>query len=195
MATTNRPPTLPNMSSGSLKAIQHANSERAAVLSVLDAGEIDFLYATAPRLLEGDSDSARKEKTEAEKREDEARLLRFYQLVLKLDIPRLLNAAAEVARALDLETLAALDKKAGKLEHYPSRLGRAQERKPDGHRYPGRAGVDRRNEGQHIHRGCRADPRLRRQRQIFQSCRRQHAAKPVLRRHRLVRRRCLFLDG
>ena len=109
-----------------LKAIRRANSERAAVLSVLDAGDIDFLYATAPTLLEGDSVSADKdetaadkEKAEAMKREEEARLLRFYQLVLKLDIPRLLNAAAGVARAIDLETLAVLDKRAGKLERYP----------------------------------------------------------------------------
>lgn len=103
-----------------VKAIQHANSERAAVLSVLDAGEIDFLYATAPTLLEENPDFAKKEKTETEKREDEARLLRFFQLVLKLDLPRLFNAAGEVARAIDLETLVSLDKTAGKLEHYPS---------------------------------------------------------------------------
>lgn len=110
-----------------LKAIQHANSERAAVLSVLDADEIDFLYATAPKLLVGDSDSVKKDKTgeaveetEAMKREEETRLLRFFQLVLKLDLQRLFNAAAEVAQALDMETLAVLDKKAGKLEHYPS---------------------------------------------------------------------------
>jgi len=95
-------------------------------LSVLDAGEIDFLYLTAPKLLEGESDSAKKDETEEEKekagaikQEEEARLLRFYRLVLKLDIPRLLNAAAEVARPLDLETLAALDKKTGELGRYP----------------------------------------------------------------------------
>ncbi|MGO8755170.1 MAG: PDZ domain-containing protein [Gallionellaceae bacterium] len=108
-----------------VKAIQHANSERAAVLSVLDAGEIDFLYAFAPELLRQSEDTVKKkktgkEKTETEKREDEARLLRFFQLVLKLDLPRLFNAAAEVARAIDLETLVSLDKTAGKLEHYPS---------------------------------------------------------------------------
>lgn len=100
-------------------AIGHAKSERAAVLSVLDAGEINFLYANAPTLLVGNQDSAKQEKTEAEKRQEESRLLRFFQLVLKLDLPRLLNASAEVVRALDLETLATLDKKAGKLEHYP----------------------------------------------------------------------------
>jgi len=103
-----------------LRAIQHANSERAAVLSVLDAGEIDFLYATAPKLIEGESDSGKADETEAMKREDEAKLLRFLQLVQKLDISRLLNAGAEVAQALDLETLVSLDKKAGKLERYPS---------------------------------------------------------------------------
>ena len=105
-----------------VKAIQHAKSERAAVLSVLDAGEIDFLYTTAPQLIMENGDHAKKEKSEMEneKREDEARLLRFFQLVLKLDIPRLLNAAGEVARAIDLETLVSLDKKADKLEYYPS---------------------------------------------------------------------------
>lgn len=124
---SNKPPAdLAEYVARLLKAIRHANSERAAVLSVLDAGEIDFLYATAPTLLEGGPDSAKndeteaeKEKTEAMKREEEARLLRFFQLVLKLDIPRLLNAAAEVAQALDLETLAVLDKNTGRLEHYP----------------------------------------------------------------------------
>lgn len=102
-----------------VKAIQHAKSERTAVLSVLDAGEIDFLYATAPKLLAEDLGPAKKEKSEEEKREDEARMLRFFNLVLKLDMPRLLDASAGVARALDLETLAKLDKKAGKLERYP----------------------------------------------------------------------------
>lgn len=102
-----------------VKAIQHANSERAAVLSVLDAGEVDFLYATVPQLLLGNGDPAKKENSEAEKREEETRILRFLQLVLKLDISRLLNAAAEVAQALDLQTLALLDNKAGKLGRYP----------------------------------------------------------------------------
>lgn len=102
-----------------VKAIQHANAERAAVLSVLDPGEIDFLTTTAPKLIEGNSDSEKQDETGSTKQEDEARLLRFYQLVLKLDIPRLLNAAADVAQALDLKTLATLDKKAGTLERYP----------------------------------------------------------------------------
>lgn len=102
-----------------VNAIQHANSERAAVLSVLDAEEIDFLYRVVPELLKEDPDAAKKERTEKEKKEDEARLLRLLQLVLKLDISRLLNASAEVVRALDVKTLAALDKKTGKLGHYP----------------------------------------------------------------------------
>ena len=34
-----------------VKAIRHANSERAAVLSVLDKDEIDFLYSTEPQTL------------------------------------------------------------------------------------------------------------------------------------------------
>lgn len=107
-----------------LKAIQHANAERAAVLSVLDAGEIDFLYATAPELLEGESDAVKEQQSDAEKqqadqqgREAEARLLKLFQIVLKLDLPRLLNAAAGVAQALDLETLKKLDKT--RLTHYP----------------------------------------------------------------------------
>lgn len=116
----NKPPTdMTEYVERLVKAIQHANSERSAVLSVFDAGEIDFLYAIAPKLLVEDVNSAKKEKTESEKREEEAGLLRFFQLVLKMDISRLLNAATEMARALDLETLAALDKKAGKLERYP----------------------------------------------------------------------------
>lgn len=102
-----------------VNAIQHANSERAAVLSVLDAEEREFLYMVAPELLKEDQDAAKKEITEKEKKEDEARLLRFLQLVLKLDVSRLLNASVEVSRALDMEALAALGRKAGKLEHYP----------------------------------------------------------------------------
>jgi hypothetical protein len=102
-----------------VKAIQYANSERSAVLSIFNTEEIEFLYATAPKLLEEELDSGKQEKTGAEKREEEARLLRFFQLVLRLDLPRLLNASAEVVRALDLETLAVLDKRAGKLERYP----------------------------------------------------------------------------
>ncbi|MFI5305320.1 MAG: PDZ domain-containing protein [Nitrospiria bacterium] len=103
-----------------VKAIQYANSERSAVLSVFNTEEIDFLYETAPKLLVEDLDSANREKTEVEKRKEEERLIRFFQLVLRLDLPRLINASAEVARALDLKTLSVLDKKAGRLEHYPS---------------------------------------------------------------------------
>jgi hypothetical protein len=102
-----------------VKAIQHANSERAAVLSVFNSEEIDFLYAIAPNLLDEDTKSGKKEKNSAERHEDELRMLRFFQLVLRLDLPRLLNASAEIVRALDLETLAKLDKMAGKLERYP----------------------------------------------------------------------------
>jgi hypothetical protein len=102
-----------------VKAIQHANSERSAVLSVFNAEEIEFLYAIAPNLLEEDMKASKKEKSSAEKREEEMRMLQFFQLMLRLDLPRLLNASLEVVRALDLETLAILDKKAGKLERYP----------------------------------------------------------------------------
>lgn len=102
-----------------LKAIQHANAERTAVLSVLNAKEIDFLYAFAPTLIKADPASAKPEQSEAMKQKDDADLLRFFQLVQKLDLSRLMNAAAEVAQALDLDTLTSLDKKAGKLERYP----------------------------------------------------------------------------
>lgn len=102
-----------------VNAIRHANEERMAVLSVLDAEQIDLLYANAPKLLLGNFDSGHREKTEAEIKEDDSRALRFFQLVLKLDVPRLLNASVEVARALDLETLKRLNKTAGWLKHYP----------------------------------------------------------------------------
>jgi len=102
-----------------LEAIHHAKDERAAILSVLDAKEIDFLYATAPGLTEGEPDSAVHDKPETVEPKEEQRLLRFYKLALKLDLPRLLNAAGEVAQALDLETLATLDKNVSRLEHYP----------------------------------------------------------------------------
>jgi len=102
-----------------VKAIQHANSERAAVLSVLDKDEIDFLYSTEPGRFEGGKDSPDKQKNETEKKEDEARLNRFYRLVLKLDMPRLLNASAEIARAVDLETLQALSSKSTEIGNFP----------------------------------------------------------------------------
>ncbi|MBI3794204.1 MAG: PDZ domain-containing protein [Nitrospinae bacterium] len=102
-----------------VNAIQHANSERSAVLSVFTDEEIDFLYQTAPKLLVEDYNSEKREKTDAEKRDQETSLLRFFKLVLKMDLPRLLNASAEIARAIDLKTLEKLDKKAGKLEYYP----------------------------------------------------------------------------
>ena len=102
-----------------VKAIQHANSERAAVLSVLNKDEFEFLYATDPRLLEGDKESSGNEETKASDREEEARLVRFYQLEMKLDMPRLLNASAEIARALDLDTLVALGKKPIRIDHFP----------------------------------------------------------------------------
>lgn len=103
-----------------VKAIKHANAERTAVLSVLSAEEVDFLYAAAPELFTANWAALKQEETEAGKHEDEAHALRLLQIVLKLDLPRLLNASAEIARALDLETLAKLDRKAGKLEHYPA---------------------------------------------------------------------------
>ena len=102
-----------------VKAIQHANAERTAVLSVLDKDEIDFLYSAESRFLDKDTTSLDKKETKTEMREDEERLSRFYRLVLKLDLPRLLNASAEIARALDPDTLATLSGKSLKLDHLP----------------------------------------------------------------------------
>lgn len=101
-------------------AIQYARAERMAVLSVFTTEEIDFLYATAPQLLVGHWGPGGDEKSEAEKRLDETRLLRLFSLILKLDLSRLVNAAAAVARAIDLETLRSLDRSTGKLTHYPN---------------------------------------------------------------------------
>jgi PDZ domain len=107
-----------------VNAIQHANTERTAVLSVLNTGEIDFLYATASGLLEEKLPDMKQEKTPQDEKkideENEAELLRFIHLTLKLDLPRLLNASAEVAQAIDLNTLETLDSKAGKLQRYPA---------------------------------------------------------------------------
>ena len=102
-----------------IKAIQHANAERAAVLSVLDKDEIDFLYSAEPRFLDNDTTSQDKEETETGIKEDEESLGRFYRLVLKLDLPRLLDASTEIARALDPDTLATLSGKSLKLDHLP----------------------------------------------------------------------------
>lgn len=101
-------------------AIRLAKSERAAVLSVLDVSEIDFLYATAPLLLEGDSDQAEGEDEEIAKRNWEARLLRFFKIVMRLDLQRLMNASAMVARTVDPDELRLLDTKAIRFDHYPA---------------------------------------------------------------------------
>ncbi|MBI5430529.1 MAG: PDZ domain-containing protein [Nitrosomonadales bacterium] len=100
-------------------AIRHANAERAAVLSVLDAEELEFLYANVPELLGGNPEPDNREQTEAEEQAGEARLLRIFQLVMRLDLPRLLNASVEVAQALDIDALMSLDKSAAKLARYP----------------------------------------------------------------------------
>jgi hypothetical protein len=113
------PPDFASYMERLVKAIQHANEERTAVLSVLNNDDIDFLYATAPGLLKGNDDSTEKESAHTEKRAEEDRLLRYYQLILKLDISRLLNASAEIARALDIETLVALSKHPINLENFP----------------------------------------------------------------------------
>ncbi|MGC2165519.1 MAG: PDZ domain-containing protein, partial [Gallionella sp.] len=100
-------------------AIQRANSERTAVLSVLDVNEIDFLYATAPKLL--DSNTERIEGVDAEiaKRKNEATLLRFFKLVMKLDLQRLMNASTEIAHAIDPDALKGLDMKSNRLTNHP----------------------------------------------------------------------------
>jgi len=102
-----------------LNALKHASEERNAVLSVFDADEIALFYETAPKLLARDINAEKKPKTYAEIRENEVRMLRFFQLVLKLDLSRLLAASAKVARALDIDTLMSLDKTIGRLERCP----------------------------------------------------------------------------
>jgi len=102
-----------------LKVMHHANSERNAVLSVLNAEELDFLYESAAELLKEESGAIKKELTNAEKREEDIYWLKFFRVVLKLDIKRLLQASAGVVRALDTEVLVTLNRNSGKLEHYP----------------------------------------------------------------------------
>ena len=101
-------------------AIRHANAERNVVLSVLSPDEVDFLYVYAPELLDEKPGEDQKKLSDAEERELDARDLRFLQLVLKLDLPRLMNASAEIARAIDLETLQRLAKQPVKPGYYPA---------------------------------------------------------------------------
>ncbi len=118
-----------------VSAIQHAGQERSEILSVLDADEINFLYRAIPGLLGSNLEQLEMEKKQAanvedavqkdertrlEKQEFERQSLRLLQIVLKLDMQRLLNAAAEVATALDLETLEKLRAGAKKPERYPA---------------------------------------------------------------------------
>jgi hypothetical protein len=98
-------------------AIQYANAERVAVLSVLSGEEVDFLYKTLPGLLEEDPDAKRTAQTTPA--DSEAQRLKLYGIVLKLDLPRLLNASARIAHAIDLKTLETLDVKSGRLTHIP----------------------------------------------------------------------------
>ncbi len=120
-------------------AIQHAKQVREEVLSVLDSDEIDYLYQIVPGLLgsnleqlekeknkaAGEEDKAQQEaRTKLEKQQREELILRFLKIALKLDMPKLLNAATEVAAAIDLETLKKLRDDGEKLEpnpdaHYP----------------------------------------------------------------------------
>ncbi len=101
-------------------AIRLAKSERETVLSVLDASEVDFLYATAPLLLKDDTDQSEGGDEESAKRNWEARVLRFFQIVMKLDLQRMMNASATVARAIDPDELRLLNSKAIPLDHYPA---------------------------------------------------------------------------
>jgi len=117
--TNNSPRNLTDYIERLVNAIQHANAERTAILSALDDEEIELLYTTAPKLLARNPDAEQKPKTYAEIKEDEDRLFRFFQTALKLDIPRLLKASAQIGRALDLNTLKKLGGKIGTLEHYP----------------------------------------------------------------------------
>ena len=108
-----------------VNTIAYANAERTAVLSVLTTEEIDFLYAIAPELLTGRWGPGQKERTDAEKRDaekrdDETRLIRYFSLVLKLDLPRLLNASVAVARAIDIARLPALLKAATVPARFPA---------------------------------------------------------------------------
>ena len=121
-------------------AIRHAQSERAAVLSVLSAEDVEFMYAAAPWLLvakadEPDQQSAAATEQQAAKKEtaaddekgqeaaqkdkEEAGMLRLFRIAQKLDMSRLMNAAAGVAQALDIDTLAKLAADPGEQLHYP----------------------------------------------------------------------------
>jgi len=103
-----------------LKAVHHANTERDAVLSALDEGELNFLYEAATDLLKEESGAIKVELTEKEKREEEAYWLRFLRIVLKLDMARLMKANAEVVRALDIDTLTVLDGNRNKWGSFPA---------------------------------------------------------------------------
>jgi len=116
-------------------AIQHAKRVRTEVLSVLDSDEINYLYEIVPGLLgsnleqlgmkanksDSDKDKAQKDaRAELEKQQYEELILRFLEITLKLDMPNLLNAAADVAVAIDIETLKKLHDSGGRLEYYPA---------------------------------------------------------------------------
>lgn len=99
-----------------VNAIGRANAMRSKILSTLTADEIDQLYTGAEAMLKEDLDAVKKEKSEDEKKKDEEDLIAFFKIVLKLDLPGLVNAAIVVAQAIDIETLVEL--KPSKLNRY-----------------------------------------------------------------------------
>ena len=86
-------------------------------LHVINKDDIDILYEGAIDILKEDFDEEQEakkakeeseEKTEEERRQAEKTLLRFFTTALRLDLARLLTAADNIARAIDLKSLVAL---------------------------------------------------------------------------------------
>lgn len=114
--TATKPADLTEYIDQLVKVIKQANDKRTEILSALTPDEIEILYAGAGVLLKEDVDVVKKKMTEEEKKKADEDLEEFFRIALKLDLAGLLNAAAGVAQAVDIESLVAL--KGSKLNGY-----------------------------------------------------------------------------
>lgn len=100
-----RPERLVDFIQNLMNAIALANKGRSDALSSLTASEINILLEEAQIILSEDPEEEAEEKTEEEKKQIEEHTLLFLKTALKVDLPGLLQASADIATELDIEFL------------------------------------------------------------------------------------------
>ncbi len=98
-----------------LIAIGKANKERESVLAVLDTKEKDILQFDSLALLKEDLENPQ---SQTENKSNDLEGKEYFDAVLKLDLEKLLNAAAVIALALDPETLSGLVASGASLDRF-----------------------------------------------------------------------------